>query len=129
MQAFTVTKLHSTNLNSFLTVIWKVTMHCINHLIIPSKQESYAEQIMFSTEDVNKLVDPDESVSSRQRNGREPTAKKPKINLQERGFSSLHTPCNNKVWSILECQLVIANYTNPVGKVTMNERQTLSHKF
>ena len=104
-------------------------MYCMNHLIIPSKQESYAERMMFSSEVVNKLVNQDESVSSRQRNGREPTAKKPKINLQERGFSSLQTPCNNKVWSILECQLVIANYTNPVGKVTMNKRKTLSYKF
>jgi hypothetical protein len=104
-------------------------MYCINHLIIPSKQESYAEQVMFSTEVVNKLVNPDESVSSRQRNGREPIAKKPKINLLERGFNFLHTPCNYKVWSIMECQLMIANYTNPVGKVTMNERKTLSYKF
>jgi hypothetical protein len=79
-------------------------MYCINHLSVPSRQESYAEQEMFSTEVVNKLVNPEESVSSRQRNGREPTAKKPKINLLERGLSSLQTPCNYKVWSILECQ-------------------------
>jgi hypothetical protein len=104
-------------------------MYCISHLIIPSKQKSYAEQEMFSTEVADKLVNPEETVSSRHRNGREPTAKKPKINLLERGFSSLHTPCNYKVWSILECQQVIANYTNPVGKVTMNERKTLFYMF
>lgn len=84
---------------------------------------------MFSTEVVNKLVSPDESLSLHQQYGREPTAKKPKTNLQERGFISLHTPCNYKVWSILECEQVIANYTNPVGKVTMNERKTLFYKF
>ena len=79
---------------------------------------------------MNRMVNPDECAISPLRDGREPVAKrkkvlpaKPKIDLLERNTASLKTPSSCKVWSILECEQVIASYTNPIGKVTITDNK------
>lgn len=74
---------------------------------------------------MNRMMNPDECTISLRRDGREPVAKrkkvlpaKPKIDLLT---TSVKTPSSCKVWSILECEQVIASYTNPIGKVTMTD--------
>ena len=124
------------NLKILSTIIESGCIGCRQLSSYAEHTEELAKQLMFSTEVVNRMAGPDESIiPPHLRHGREPVAKKkkilhvkPKIDLLDREITSLKAPCSYKLWSVLECEQVIASYTNPVGKVTMAERRSTHFK-